>query len=208
MGQGQGRRAAAAVADAMQRGTWVLLQNCHLSASFMPELSRMVDDLADEAIDLPSTFRLLLTVELPCHVMPESVIQRCNKVALERPRGVRSTVMEAINELPEELTGMGRPVAGDDDVFLRRRLCFMCAFLHGSLIQRRRYEALGWNGVYDFGRSDLEVALRAIGISVGGSSLSDAVGTSRFWDATRHLIGNVMYGGRIVDDRRFDGEQF
>lgn len=201
MGQGQGKRAAIAVTEAMRTGTWVLLQNCHLSASFMPELARIVDEIGDEGIELPKSFRLLLTVELPCFIMPESVIQRCNKIAMERPRGVRNSVLEAIDELPESLTGMGKPVSGDDDVFLRRRLCFMCSFLHGTLMQRRRYESLGWKEMYDFGRSDLEVTLLAVNISVGDSSLEEAFTTKRFWNATRHLIGNVIYGGRIVDEQ-------
>jgi dynein heavy chain, axonemal len=38
LGQGQGKKAAIMVNDNAQKGGWVLLQNCHLAVSWMPEL--------------------------------------------------------------------------------------------------------------------------------------------------------------------------
>jgi dynein heavy chain len=40
LGQGQNEFAEAAIAKGKQTGTWVLLQNCHLYKSFMPELEK------------------------------------------------------------------------------------------------------------------------------------------------------------------------
>jgi dynein heavy chain len=34
----------------LSRGDWVLLQNCHLSISWMPELEKIVEDMEPEKI--------------------------------------------------------------------------------------------------------------------------------------------------------------
>ena len=38
LGQGQGERAKELTMAAAHKGSWVFLQNCHLSSSWMPEL--------------------------------------------------------------------------------------------------------------------------------------------------------------------------
>ena len=38
LGQGQGKKAERLIDDAKVKGGWVLLQNCHLSLSWMPRL--------------------------------------------------------------------------------------------------------------------------------------------------------------------------
>ncbi len=45
LGQGQGQRAENMIRDGMERGTWVLLQNCHLAVSWMPVLERLVEGM-------------------------------------------------------------------------------------------------------------------------------------------------------------------
>ena len=45
LGQGQGQRAENMIRDGMERGTWVLLQNCHLAVSWMPTLERLVEGI-------------------------------------------------------------------------------------------------------------------------------------------------------------------
>lgn len=45
LGQGQAKKAEAKIANGMVKGWWILLQNCHLSVSWLPKLEAIVEGL-------------------------------------------------------------------------------------------------------------------------------------------------------------------
>lgn len=45
LGKGQGAAAKALIEECKKNGSWAVLQNCHLSKSFLPELESIIESL-------------------------------------------------------------------------------------------------------------------------------------------------------------------
>jgi dynein heavy chain len=73
LGQGQGPKASKMLENGMKEGTWVVLQNCHLCASWMPTLERTVEGFEDNK-HINKAFRLFLT-SMPAAYFPVPVLQ-------------------------------------------------------------------------------------------------------------------------------------
>lgn len=168
LGQGQEAVAERLINEGRQNGNWVLLQNCHLFKSWMPQLEAICQTFEDDdSINL--NFRLILT-SMPKDYFPVFVLQSGLKMTTEPPRGLKAnlqrTYMNAItqqtyDEIPDdkENTILVSPDLDEEFSVTRRqawqKLLFSLSFFHALVQERRKFGPLGWNKAYEFSDSDL-----------------------------------------------------
>jgi len=181
--------AAQSIETGYQRGHWVMLQNCHLLASWLRTLEKILEQMHKPNKD----FRLWLTT-MPTTDFPMGILQRSLKVVTEPPEGVKLNIKQTYAKITD----------ADLDACSHqsfRPLMFVLAFFHAVVQDRRKFGRVGWNVPYDFNESDFKVSARLLNLYL---QKSFDKGDALPWETLRYLIGEAMYGGRVTDnyDRR------
>ncbi|KAJ3368393.1 Dynein heavy chain 1, axonemal [Kappamyces sp. JEL0680] len=184
LGQGQGPKAEVLIKEAMERGMWVLLQNCHLAPSWMPALDRIIDSITLDKVH--RDFRLWLT-SMPSTKFPVTILQNGVKTTMEPPNGIKANLL--------------RNYAAFNDDFLSqctkanewKKLLFSLCFFHAVIQERRKFGALGWNIPYEFTDGDLQICIRQLKMFL------DEYDESPF-KVLKYTVGEINYGGRVTDD--------
>ncbi len=97
LGQGMGPKAAEFIETGVQRGLWVMLQNCHLLPRWLKTLEKILEKIQKPHPD----FRLWLTTE-PTDRFPLGVLQRSLKVVTEPPNGLKLNMRQSYSKISEE----------------------------------------------------------------------------------------------------------
>ena len=103
LGEGMGEQAKTTIESGSIRGHWVMLQNCHLLASWLKKLDQIIENLhkPDKA------YRLWLTT-MPMsgddeNRFPLSILQKSIKVVTEPPDGLGANIRANFNKLSDEI---------------------------------------------------------------------------------------------------------
>lgn len=134
----------------------MLLQNCHLAASWLPSLEKIIEKITPDTAD--ADFRLFMT-SMPSPAFPPSILQNGVKITNEPPDGLkanlkRSFTLHPLSD-PSFLNTEHQPEAF-------KKLLFALCFVHGFVQERRKYGPIGWNIPYGFDDGDLRISARQI----------------------------------------------
>eukprot|EP00898_Chlorokybus_atmophyticus_P007698 jgi/Chlat1/792/Chrsp104S01257 len=216
LGQGQEDPAMRALERARSEGSWVLLQNIHLTPSWTAgPLQRVIDSLSAHvektaAGDAPSSdekdaaaaedqsstaeektsFKLFLSAE-PTQAIPIGVLQASAKVTNEPPEGVQPNLARAYNNFSDDFFDACTARAPKF-----KAIVFALSLFHGVVLERKKFGPQGWNNSYPFNTGDLlncaQCAANYLETAVVGSKVP--------WDDLRFIFGEIMYGGHVTDD--------
>ncbi|CAD7946598.1 unnamed protein product [Amoebophrya sp. A25] len=188
LGQGQGPKADAAIADSTKNGAWVVLQNCHLAESYMAQLEATCENFSPNEIH--PEFRLWLT-GMPAKHFPVSILQNGVKMTVEPPKGLKQNLTRAYLGFDGEwMETCTKPHA-------MKKMLFGLAFFHALILERRKFGPLGWNIPYAFSDPDRTISSSQLKIFLDSYDEIQ-------WAALNYLVAEANYGGRVTDgsDRR------
>ncbi|KAF5218447.1 dynein heavy chain [Trypanosoma cruzi] len=194
LGQGQGENAKRLIATCRKNGSWALLQNCHLSKTFMPELELQVAALQQHGANINADFRLWLT-SMPTDFFPIFVLQNSIKLTNEPPTGLKANMVRCFSEITEEEF----EVFGDEQRMGKyskrtafKKLLYGLCFFHSVVLERKKFGPLGWNVRYEWNDTDFHVSKQWLRLFFEEQDVIP-------WESLEYIIGQINYGGRVTD---------
>jgi len=99
--------------------------------------------------------RLWLT-SMPTSKFPVPVLQSGIKITNEPPKGLKANLRRTFLEIEENLyESSTKPTEF-------KKLLFSLAFFHATILERRKFGAIGWNIPYEWMNSDFETCLKQL----------------------------------------------
>ncbi|KAI9353687.1 dynein heavy chain and region D6 of dynein motor-domain-containing protein [Obelidium mucronatum] len=188
LGQGQEIIAEQKLDIAYKEGGWVMLENIHLVAKWLPILEKKLEALS---VGSNPGFRVYLSAE-PAgdpayHIIPISILQASIKITNEPPTGMQANIHRALDNFTQE--SLER--CSKDAEF--KAILFALCYFHAVVLERRKFGTQGWNKGYPFSTGDLMICTDVLFNYLEQFSKVP-------WTDLKYIFGEIMYGGHISDD--------
>lgn len=170
--------------EAIKSGHWIILQNCHLAAEWMHTLERICDNLTTDTTH--TNFRLWITSN-PTSTIPLSLLHRCIKLIEEPPQDIHGILAKTFTT---------HPIADENWVASNRaplqliQALYALSVFHATILERRNFDAVGWNYPYRFDDTDLHVGIQQIFELVNNFDPMPC-------DILRMMLAECIYGSRV-----------
>ncbi|KAK8861158.1 hypothetical protein M9Y10_012853 [Tritrichomonas musculus] len=189
LGRGRGQGAEELLAEGAEKGFWILLQNCHLSLSWMPRLEALIDNLDPSKVH--ERFRLCL-VTMSSPEFPIGILYQGSKLIYEIPKGIRENMMRIYS-------GFNPDEYNSETTLIEKQLTFHLTFFHSIVLERLQFGSIGWNIPYEFNPSDFAISRKHLKMFLGEAPEGEVP-----FESLTYVIGELNYGGRVTDrwDRR------
>ena len=99
LNQDQWQNTRATLKDMAKVGGWVYVANTHLTLQSIPELEKTLDDI--KLSNPHPNFKLIISTN-PHPDYPISLLQRCNKITFELPKGIGNNMARLFDDLSKE----------------------------------------------------------------------------------------------------------
>ncbi|KAJ3335866.1 Dynein heavy chain 2, axonemal [Gonapodya sp. JEL0774] len=126
-----------------------------------------------------------------CHLSISWMPALEKTITTEPPQGLKSNILRLFSDLQDN------EFAASTQEKVYAKLYCSLVYFHSLLLERKKFQTLGWNVPYSFTDSDFEVSKDLL-----LNFLNEYKEVP--WDALRYLISEANYGGRVTDewDRR------
>lgn len=188
LGQGQEIVAQEAMDVGAKEGHWVILQNVHLVAKWLPTLEKKLEELASSA---HTNYRVFVSAEpaatKDAHIIPQGILESAIKITNEPPTGMFANLHKALDNFNQDTLEM----CAREAEF--KAILFALCYFHAVVCERRKFGPQGWNRVYPYNTGDLTISVNVLYNYLEAN-------TKVPWEDLRYLFGEIMYGGHITDD--------
>lgn len=169
-------------------GSWVLLKNVHLATDWLSEVEQKVYRAKPH-----KNFRLFMTTEFSDKI-PNTLLRQSLKFIFELPDGIKPSISRTFGSV---IVGS----RSDTDPLERARMHFLLGWLHSVILERMRYQPIGWSKKYEFNEADLRCAMDLVDeyIDLQGSRHNLPIDKIP-WEAIQSVLINNIYGGKIDND--------
>ncbi|RDD42081.1 Dynein beta chain, ciliary [Trichoplax sp. H2] len=188
LGQGQEIVAEQSLDLAAREGHWVILQNIHLVAKWLPTLEKKIETYSEGSHENYRVFMSAEPAPTPeSHIIPQGLLQASIKITNEPPTGMQANLYKALDNFNQDTL----EICTRESEF--KSILFALCYFHAVVAERRKFGPQGWNRPYPFNTGDLTISVNVLYNYLEAN-------TKVPWTDLRYLFGEIMYGGHITDD--------